>query len=84
MCKFLFVDYSVDQATRRVSQLYRKAGVDDEDVLVSSVEDHGSVGGRLNIVEDSAKWQQHLWGEEKEWVPSLKQKMEGKKKELEK
>ena len=46
----------------QVAELYRKASVDVWDAWVFSVEDHGSVGGQLNIVGSVEKWQQHLWG----------------------
>ena len=45
----------------QVYQLHRKATVDVCDAWVFSVEDHGSIGGRLNIVGNVGKWQQHLW-----------------------
>ena len=44
----------------QVDQFHLKVAVDVWGAVVSSVEDHWSIDGRLNIVKDWEKWRLHL------------------------
>ena len=68
----------------RVYQCHLEAVVDVWDGVVFSFEDHWSIDGRQDIVEDLEKWQQHLVDEGRDWVLLFELEMKWKKKRLEK